>query len=719
MTPRLRNNDAVLVAAVASIGNMLQGWDNASIASSMFYIREEFHLQSMPVIQGFVMAIGLIGAMIITTFSGFLADKLGRRKMLIASAMSYFVGSILTLLTWSTSMLLFTRLMSGFGIGLAMTIAPLYISEIAPTEKRGLLNTFPQLSGSGGMFLSYCVGFCVSLIPNNKWRLMFAFQAIPSFLCFVLTVFYLPESPKWLIRQGRAVEAKKVMERLQTTEDVKGQVALLIEGTGGGQTASMEEYFIGPNDEVLDSKLIPNEDMIKLYNLDQEEPCCVAYPIKDQSTHEDYIGLSKSHGRLPLDPIVDLIATVNERFLEESNILNEREEDDEWDEENPNESEEHLIEHKEDDNKDSLYSPLISRSRDTGKEDLTPSLRSGIIRKGSGLEIGGGWQLAWRLPAGDLSNGQEHGGIQRMYIHQEFSQSSHDLPLDVPLSGKFIQAAALVNKSVLTKDHIESNNIDLANLHQSNEDGFEGTTWASLLTPAVKRALVVAIGIQMLQQFAGINGVLYYTPEILEQGGAGVLLSTIGLTATSASILISALTTLVMLPFIGISMWLMDRKGRRWLLLVTIPILLVSLIVLVVVNIVTLSTELHATLSTISVGIYLCVFVMGFGPIPNILCAEIFPTSARAMCSTIYGLTFWICDIIVTYSLPMLLRSIGLAGVFGTYATICLFALVFVYCKVPETKGMPVEVIVEFFSVGRSVSHFLKKKEDKSCQKDT
>lgn len=113
-----------------------------------------------------------------------------------------------------------------------------------------------------------------------------------------------------------------------------------------------------------------------------------------------------------------------------------------------------------------------------------------------------------------------------------------------------------------------------------------------------------------------------------------------------------------------------------------------------------LGSTVNASISTISVVVYFCCFVMGFGPIPNILCAEIFPTRVRGLCIAICALTFWICDIIVTYSLPVLLNSVGLAGVFGMYAVVCVIAWVFVYMKVPETKGMPLEVIIEFFSVG-------------------
>ena len=128
--------------------------------------------------------------------------------------------------------------------------------------------------------------------------------------------------------------------------------------------------------------------------------------------------------------------------------------------------------------------------------------------------------------------------------------------------------------------------------------------------------------------------------------------------------------------------------------------MLLSLVILVLGNVINLGNTAHAVVSTISVVVYFCCFVMGFGPVPNILCAEIFPTRTRGLCIAICALVFWICDIIVTYSLPVMLSSIGLAGVFGIYAVVCAISWVFVFLKVPETKGMPLEVITEFFAVG-------------------
>jgi hypothetical protein len=131
-------------------------------------------------------------------------------------------------------------------------------------------------------------------------------------------------------------------------------------------------------------------------------------------------------------------------------------------------------------------------------------------------------------------------------------------------------------------------------------------------------------------------------------------------------------------------------------------VLIVALIVLVISQLVTISTVVNAALSTSCVIIYFCVFVTAYGPIPNILCAEIFPTRVRGLCIAICALVYWIGDIIVTYTLPVMLTSIGLSGIFGIYAVVCVISWIFIFLKVPETKGMPLEVITEMFAVGAS-----------------
>ncbi|RZC05044.1 monosaccharide-sensing protein 2-like [Glycine soja] len=725
---------AVLVAVAAAIGNLLQGWDNATIAGSILYIKKEFQLENEPTVEGLIVAMSLIGATVVTTCSGALSDLLGRRPMLIISSMLYFVSSLVMLWSPNVYILLFARLLDGLGIGLAVTLVPLYISETAPPEIRGLLNTLPQFTGSLGMFFSYCMVFGMSLMKAPSWRIMLGVLSIPSLIFFALTLLFLPESPRWLVSKGRMLEAKKVLQRLRGREDVSGEMALLVEGLGVGGDTAIEEYIIGPANELDEEDQSREKDQIKLYGPEQGQSW-VARPVAGQNS----VGLVSRKGSMVnqsglVDPLVTLFGSIHEKHPETGSMRStlfphfgsmfsvggNQPRNEDWDEESlAREGDDYVSDAAACDSDDNLQSPLISRQTTSMDKDITPpahsnlsSMRQGSLLHGNAGEptgstgIGGGWQLAWKWSERESPDGKKEGGFQRIYLHQDGGSGSRrgsvvSLPGgDLPTDGEVVQAAALVSRSALyNKDLMCQRPVGPAMIHPS-ETIAKGPSWSDLFEPGVKHALIVGVGMQILQQFSGINGVLYYTPQILEQAGVGYLLSSLGLGSTSSSFLISAVTTLLMLPCIAIAMRLMDISGRRTLLLSTIPVLIVALLILVLGSLVDLGTTANASISTISVIVYFCFFVMGFGPIPNILCAEIFPTRVRGLCIAICALTFWICDIIVTYTLPVMLNSLGLAGVFGIYAVACFIAWVFVFLKVPETKGMPLEVIIEFFSVG-------------------
>lgn len=759
-TMKLR--DARLVAIVASIGNFLQGWDNATIAGAVLYIKVEFDLEDKATLEGLVVAMSLIGATIFTTFCGPAADWLGRRPLLIISSLLYSISALVMLWSPNVYVLLLARLLDGFGIGFAITLVPAYISEIAPSETRGKLNTLPQFSGSSGMFLAYCMVFGMSLPSNPNWRLMLAVLFIPSIFFVFLTIFYLPESPRWLVSKGRMLEAKKILQDLRGREDVSGEMALLVEGLGVGGDTSIEEYIIQPAEDLGDEhESVSEYGQIKLYG-PEEGLSWIAKPITSATGTQGFLS---RHGSVEtqsvplMDPMVTLFGSLrsvtNEHLPEGGSMRStifpelgsmwnvaERQDDgknDQWDVESVqrgNAGEEYGSDDAAGDLDENLNSPLLSRHT-SGRWDHAPLSRGNSkdvkelppIPHGSTLSmhrhssvisghhgnvaesfgstgIGGGWQLAWRWtgPEGREARPEE-GTFKRMYLHQESGIQSHrasmmSLPsVHGPGEMEPIQAAALVSQPALYgKELLQEHPVGPAMVHPS-EKAMKGINWSDLLEGGVRRALIVGIGIQILEQFAGINGVLYYTPQILEEAGVEVLLANMGIGSDSSSLLISAVTSLLELPCIGIAMWLMDKSGRRTLLLTTMPFLILALVVLVVSSAITMGTVVKAAISCIGVVSYICLFVMGFGPVPNILCAEIFPTRVRAVCIAICSLTFWICDIIVTYSLPVLLDSVGLVGVFSIYAAVCCISWVFVYLKVPETKGMPLEVISEFFAM--------------------
>ncbi|KAF3341283.1 monosaccharide-sensing protein 2-like protein [Carex littledalei] len=711
---------AVLVAIAASIGNLLQGWDNATIAGAVLYIKKEFNLESQPTIEGLIVAMSLIGATIITTFSGPVSDSVGRRPMLIISSVLYFLSGLIMFWSPNVYILLLARLIDGFGIGLAVTLVPVYISETAPPEIRGLLNTLPQFTGSGGMFFSYCMIFGMTLTPSPNWRVMLGVLSLPSLLYFALMLFYLPESPRWLVSKGKMKEAKAVLQKLRGREDVSGEMALLVEGLGSSGDTSIEEYLVAPATDLTESDAPSDKDKVKLYG-PESGLSWVAQPVTGGSILGSVLGstvMSRGGSIIDtmMDPVVALLGSVHEKNPESTGSMRagsnlfahfgsmfsvaERvgPREDNWTEEDPHttdyddtrSSDHEMTEH---DEESGLEAPLLSQN------DLPVDHDNSIGEVQGAMGIGGGWQLAWKVSEKD-------GVYKKVFLHQDEVPASRKGSMvslsgsQLPVSGDFVHASALVSSSVLgSKGLVIEDAIGPAMVHLP-ETTAKGPFWKELLEPGVKHALFTGVMLQILQQFSGINGVLYYTPQILEQAGVGVLLSNLGISSDSASILISAVTTFLMLPCIGVAMRLMDVSGRRSLLLTTIPILVVSLIVLVISNAVHMGTVPHAVLSTGSVIIYFCTFVMGFGPIPNILCAEIFPTRVRGICIAICALTFWIGDIIVTYSLPVMLNSIGLGGVFGIYAIVCCFAFVFVIFRVPETKGLPLEVIIEFFNVG-------------------
>ncbi|KAE8767000.1 monosaccharide-sensing protein 2-like [Hordeum vulgare] len=715
---------AALVALAAALGNMLQGWDNATIAGSLLYIKRDFGLDAQPALQGLVVATSLIGATLITTFSGTLSDHVGRRPMLVASSLLYALAGLLMLWSPTVGVLLLARLVDGFAVGLAVTLVPVYISETAPPEVRGLLSTLPQLTGSTGMFLSYCMVFAMTLAPSPNWRLMMGVLVLPSLLYVAVAVFFLPESPRWLVSKGRMKEARTVLRMLRGREDVDGEMALLAEGLGTGGGTAIEEYIVGPAPQGDD--VDQADATFRLYG-PERGMSWVAQPVplggqgsmlssmgmsRQGSLLGSIAGLSRMGSMLDhlQDPVVALLGGLhdmkpaadsngNTLFTNFGSMLSAHGGMD-WDEENaaPSDDDDKIAagasEHDDVDD-DGLRAPLLDMR---GQRSMTGS-GIGMGQTTSTMGIGGGWQLAWKWTEGVEPDGTRQNAVQRMYLHEEPSAGD----------GQHVHAAALVNQSALytaTNDHLQQQQDDPitpmgpAMVHPASSPAAEKPRWRELLEPGVRHALVCGVTIQILQQFSGISGILYYTPQILDQAGVSVLLASLGLSADSAAILISGLTTLLMLPAIAVAMRLMDVAGRRSLLLWTIPVLIVSLVSLVTADVLPLAATVHAAVSTTSVIVYICTFVMGFGPIPGILCSEIFPTRVRGMCIAICSLAFWLSDIAVTYSMPVMLDSLGLAGVFSIYAAVCCVALAFVALRVPETKGLPLEVIAEFFNVG-------------------
>ncbi|KAH6812000.1 tonoplast monosaccharide transporter2 [Perilla frutescens var. frutescens] len=693
-------NTAVVVAIVAAVGNLIQGWDNAAVGGVIVHIKREFQWEDKPGMVGLTVALSLIGATVITMCSGGISDWIGRRPMLTGSSVLYIVSGVLMLWSPNVYVLLFTRLLAGCAIGLAVTFVPMYISEMAPPEIRGLLSTVPQFMYTGGLFLGYAFIFCMSLLKSSNWRFMLGILFAPSIIFCAMTVFYLPESPRWLLSKGRMVEAKKALQRLRGKEDVSGEMALLVEGLQVGGETKIEEYVIGPPGTMDEEEQREDKEEIRMLGPEGLTSMVALRVSEDEGDAAAAAGpdLVRRQSSMLLNPVVTLMDSVHEKltdpgskqsalFSHFGSIFSDQAKNEEWGEGSSSRQDEgdYVSESEE------LQSPLISRqatrgtSRLQGQGSRLASMVGEIGESSTG--IGGGWQLAWKWKEGDGSDGMKEGSFRRVYLHEDSAPGSWRDPGD----GELVKAAALVSQSALSHKQLLMHHNPNGMLRPSTQ----GPRFTDLLEPGVKNALLLL----------GINAVLYYTPQILEQAGVQVLLSDLGMSPESASLFISAVMTMLMLPAVTIAMKLMDVSGRRGLLLSTNPILTASLVILVMVRVVNVSDVIKAAVSTASVLCYSSFFAMGYGPIPNILCAEIFPTKVRAMCMPICALTFWLCNILITFTLPLMLSSIGLAGCFTIFALVSILSWAFVHFKVPETKGMPIEVIVDFFAVGANANN--------------
>ena len=213
----MRGNTYVILSAfIASLGGLLFGFDTAVISGAEKTIQQLFNLDGFW--HGFTVAIALIGTLAGALISGKPADILGRKKSLLAIAVLYTVSALGSALTQSWTGFLIYRFIGGIGVGASSVIGPMYIAEIAPARLRGRLVTSFQLNIVAGILLSYFSNYWIAqLITHDAWRWMLGVICIPSVIFFVL-IFFIPDSPRWLVLKNRLDEAKKVLRKIGSTD---------------------------------------------------------------------------------------------------------------------------------------------------------------------------------------------------------------------------------------------------------------------------------------------------------------------------------------------------------------------------------------------------------------------------------------------------------------------------------------------------------------------
>ncbi len=211
-----------LICAVAAFGGLLFGYDTAVIAGAIGYLQVKFELS--PMLTGWAASSAIWGCVFGALFSGALSDKYGRKKVLLLSGLLFTLSALGSAVPDNLTQFVLARFIGGLGVGSASMLSPLYISEIAPAKIRGMLVTLYQLAIVFGINIIYIVNYLIANTHDQVWnvqlgwRYMLGSEGIPAILFFIL-LFFVPESPRWLVKENRSDEALKILNKINRPEE--------------------------------------------------------------------------------------------------------------------------------------------------------------------------------------------------------------------------------------------------------------------------------------------------------------------------------------------------------------------------------------------------------------------------------------------------------------------------------------------------------------------
>ena len=225
-----------------ALGGFLFGLDTAVISGCEKTIQQLWNLSDA--MTGQMVAMALYGTIAGAVFGGLPAEKLGRKTTLFWVAILYLVSSIGCALAPNVVMLMFFRFVGGLSVGASSVVAPMYIAEISPSEKRGQLTALFQFNIVFGILIAYFSNWLIGTNDPSSWRLMLGIVAIPSLL-FVVLMLYVPESPRWLVtKKGKTDEALKILNLINPATAAATLETMELHSNSTKET-NLAEFFSG------------------------------------------------------------------------------------------------------------------------------------------------------------------------------------------------------------------------------------------------------------------------------------------------------------------------------------------------------------------------------------------------------------------------------------------------------------------------------------------
>ena len=213
------NRFVYVAVGIAALGGLLFGYDTGVISGAILFVKGEFSLSSS--MEEIVVSAVLIGAVMGATTGGALTGRFGRRRLIILAGVVFTLSAIGTAFAPSVGWLIVARVASGIGIGIASFISPMYIAELVPAKVRGSLVAVNMLAITTGIVVAYLVDYAFS--ASQGWRYMFGLAALPS-IGLVIGMWWLPDSPRWLISRSKVDEARKVLKRARPTSEIDQEI---------------------------------------------------------------------------------------------------------------------------------------------------------------------------------------------------------------------------------------------------------------------------------------------------------------------------------------------------------------------------------------------------------------------------------------------------------------------------------------------------------------
>jgi MFS transporter, SP family, galactose:H+ symporter len=227
---------SIIAALIASFGGFLFGYNTGVISGALLFISNKLYLTLAQ--EAMVVSVILIGAIIGSIIGGIIADRVGRKNTLILTSLLFCIGTFTLVFADDFSELIIGRILSGFGVGIASIVVPLYISEMSESSYRGALVSMNQLAIVTGMLSAYIINFAFA--NSGNYKAMFACGFLPAFVLF-FGMLFIPDTPSFLASKSKFAKAKKVLRKIGRNK--KDEEAFLKNHKNKRKSVSLKTLF--------------------------------------------------------------------------------------------------------------------------------------------------------------------------------------------------------------------------------------------------------------------------------------------------------------------------------------------------------------------------------------------------------------------------------------------------------------------------------------------